>query len=73
MGIVGPLGTKLVGSVFGDISFYRETLGTRRGGRHVAKRNVKLQLRDLVRVVGIGAPFSTRSDGIQGKFVFFEP
>ena len=34
-----PVGTGLAGSVFGDNSFYRETLGTRRGGRHVAKRS----------------------------------
>ena len=74
MGIVeGPVGTEPVVSVFGDISFYRETWGTRRGGRHVAKRNIKLQLRDLVRVVGIGAPLATRGDVIRGKFVYQAP
>ena len=49
-------------SVVGENSFYRETRGTRRGGRHVVKRSsdprvahpeVKVQVRDLVRVVGI--------------------
>ena len=58
-----------MGSVFGENSFYRETRGTRRGGRHVAKHSsdhreaypeVKVQVRDLVRVVGIVAPFAIR-------------
>ena len=60
-------GTGPAGSVFGENSFYRETWGTRRGGRHVAKRSsdprvvypeVKVQVRDLVRVVGIVVPFA---------------
>ena len=33
------MGTGPAGSVFGENSFYRETWGTRRGGRHMAKRN----------------------------------
>ena len=53
------------GQYSGENSFYRETRGTRRGGRHVAKRSsnprvaypeVNAQVRDLVRVVGIVAP-----------------
>ena len=72
------MGAKPAGSVFGEHSFYRETLGTRRWGRHVAKRSsdprqaypeVKLQRRDLVRVVGIVAHFATLGIGIRGKFV----
>ena len=52
---------------------------TRRGGgRHVAKRSsdprvaypeVNVQERDLVRVVGIVAPFAPRGFSIRGKFV----
>ena len=61
---IGP-----AGSVFGANSFNRETRGTRRGGRHVAKRSseprvaypeVNVQVRDLVRVVGYVAPFAPR-------------
>ena len=52
-------------SVFRENSFYRETWCTRRGAGHIAKyssdprqayHEVKLQGRDLVRVVGIVAP-----------------
>ena len=62
--VTGP-----AGSEFGDNSFYRETRGTRRGGRHVAKRSsepcvaypqVKVHVRDLVRVVGSVVPFAQR-------------
>ena len=67
------MGTESAGSAFGDNSFYRETLGTRRGGRHVAKRNIKVQVQDLVRVVGIVAPFATRDVGIREKFVLSSP
>ena len=61
------MGTGPAGSVFGENLFYRETGGTRR--RHVAKRSsdprvaypeVKVQVRDLVRVVGIVASFVPR-------------
>ena len=68
MGIVeGPVGPGPAGSVFGENLFYREIRGTRRGGRHVAKCSsdprvsypeVKVQVRDLVRVVDIVAPFT---------------
>ena len=56
------------GSVFGENLLYRQTRSTR-GGRHVVKRSsdfrvafaeVKLQVRDLVRVVGIVANFAPR-------------
>ena len=61
-------------------SHYRETWGTRRGGggRHVAKRSsdprvaypeVKVQVRDLVRFLGIVVPFAPREFGTLGKFV----
>ena len=81
MGIVeGSCGYR-ARSVFGENSFYREIQGTRRRagggrwGRHVAKRSsdprvaypeVNVQVRDLVRVVGIVAP---RGFSIRGKFV----
>ena len=51
----GPCGTGTAGSVFLETSFYRETWGTRSGGRQGAKRSsdpeVKVQVRDLVWVV----------------------
>ena len=70
VGIVdGSCGYRIRGSVLGENSFYRETWVSRRGGggRHVANRcsdprlaypEVKLQRRDLVRVVGVVAPLS---------------
>ena len=75
------MGTGPTGSVFGENSFYRETRGTRLGGRHVAKRSsdprvaypeVKIQVRDLVRVVGIVVPF-THGDQYSGKIRFIVP
>ena len=75
--VTGP-----AGSVFGENSFYREIWGTGRGGRHVAKYSsdprqaypeVKLQGRDLVRVVGIVAPFAPMGAGTRGKFVLSSP
>ena len=72
------MGTVPAGSVFGENSFYRETWGTRRGGRQVAKHSsdprqaypeVELQRRDLVRVVGTVAPFALLGAGARGKFV----
>ena len=71
-----------VGSVFGEHSFYRETWGSRRGGRHVANRSsdpprslpeVKVQVRDLVRVVGIVAPFATWVVDTRGKLFLPNP
>ena len=82
MGIVersrvkGPLG-----SVFGENKFYRETQGTRLGGRLVAKRSsdprvaypkVKVHIRDLVRGLGIVALFAPRGS-VFGKIYFIEP
>ena len=77
----GPVGTGPGGSVFGDDSFYRETRGRRRGVRHVVKRSsdsrahpdVKVQVRDLVWVVGIVAPFSPMGASTRGKFVLSSP
>ena len=52
------------------------------GDRHVAKRSsdprvaypeVKVQVRDLERVVGIVAPFAPREVGALGKFVLPSP
>ena len=72
------MGTGPAGSVFGENSFYRETRGTRPRGRYVAKHSsdpraaypeVNVQVRDLVRVVGIVAPFAPRGFSIRGKFV----
>ena len=72
------------GSVFGKKSFYRETWGARRrgGGRHVAKRSsdpreaypeVKVQARDLMRVVSIVAPFAPRDVSTPGKLFLPSP
>ena len=52
------------------------------GGRHVAKRSsdprvtyheVKVQVRDLVRVVDIVAPFAPRVVGYPGKLFLLSP
>ena len=77
------MGTGPEGSVFGENSFYREMWGTRRGGgHHVAKCSsdhrqtlpeVKLQGRDLVRVVDVVAPFAPLGAGTRGKFVLSSP
>ena len=71
-----------MGSVFGKKSFYRETWVQDDGGHRVAKRSsdpslaypeVKVQLRDLVRVVGIFASFALLGVGTRGKFVLSSP
>ena len=78
------MGTGPAGSVFGENSFFffRETWGTRLGGRQVAKRSsdpriaypeVKVHLRDLVRFVGIVAPFAPLGLGSRGNFVLSSP
>ena len=76
----GPVGTGPGGSVFGENSFYRETRGRRRGGRHVVKRSsdprvahpdVKVQVRDLVRVVGIVAPSLPPWGPVHGENSFY--
>ena len=75
------MGTGPVGSVFGENSYYRVTQGTRRRGRHVAKCSsepwvaypeVKVQVRDLVRVVGIVVPFAPRVS-VLGAIRFIAP
>ena len=52
------------------------------GGRHVVKRSsdprvahpdVKVQVRDLVRVVGIVAPFAPMGASTRGEFVLSSP
>ena len=72
------MGTGPAGSVFRENSFYRETRGTRRWGRYVAKHSsdprvaypeVNVQVLDLVRVVGIVALFAPRGFSVRGKFV----
>ena len=64
-----------MGSVFGKISFYREY----EEDRHVANCNsdprvanpeVKVQVRDLVRAVGIVASFAPRRS-VRGKISFY--
>ena len=79
------MGTGPVESVFGENSVYLETLGIRRGGclnllvaerssdPKVAYPDVKVQVRDLVRVVGIVVPFAPRGVGSQGKLFLSRP
>ena len=75
------MGTGPTATVFGENSFYRKTWGTRRGSRHVAKCSsdhrqaypeVKLQGRDLVRFVGIVAPFAPLEGRYPEKNRFIE-
>ena len=70
------------GSVFGENSFYRETWDTRLGGCHVSKRSfeprianpeVRIQVRDLVRVVSIVAFFAPLGVNTRGEFVLPSP
>ena len=77
------MGTGPAGSVFGEIRFSEKHRVQDEGGRHVAKHSsdprqvypeVKLQGRDLVRVVGIVAPFApVGGGGTQGMFVLSSP
>ena len=71
------MGTKAAGSVFGENSFYRETLGTRRWGRHVAKCSsdprqaypeVKLQGREAYPEVKLQGRDQVRVVGIVAPF-----
>ena len=74
-----PVGTAPAGSVFGENSFLSSNPGYKiKAGRHVAKRcsdprvaysEMKVQVRDLMRVVGNVAPFAPRWVCIRGKFV----
>ena len=69
-GIVeGPCGYRAREVSIGENSVYRETWGTKREGRNVAKcssdprvayTGVKVQVRDLVRIGGIFDPFAPR-------------
>ena len=61
--------TGLAGSVFGENLFYRETRGTRRPPQ-VAYLEVKVQVRDLVQIVGIATPFAPRGS-IFGENLFY--
>ena len=74
--------TRPAGSVFGEIRFIEKPGVLDVGGRHVAKHSsdlkvaypeVKIQVRDLVLVVGIVAPFSPRDVGTMRKFVLRSP
>ena len=76
VGIVAPLPHGIQYS--GKILFTEKPGVQDEGGRHVAKRRsdprvaypeVKVQVRDLVRVVVIVAPFAPRGISIWGKFV----
>ena len=67
-----------VGQYSGKIHYIEKTGVQDEGGRHVVKRcsdprvahiEVKVQVRDLVRVVRIVAPFAPQGFSIQGKFV----
>ena len=84
MGIVeGSCGNRARGvSIRGKFVLSRNMGYRTRGGRHVAKYSsdprqaypeVKLQGRDLVRVVGIVAPFAPMGAGTRGKFVLSSP
>ena len=83
MGIVeGSCGYLVRGVSIRGKSVLTRKLGYKTGGRHVAKPSsdprqahprIKLQGRDLVRVVNIVAPFAKLGIGTRGKFVFIEP
>ena len=70
------------GSVFGEIRFIEKPWVQDEEDRHVAKHSsdprvayleVKIQVRDLVRVVGIVAPFAPQVVGIPGKLFLPSP
>ena len=76
------MGTRPAGSVFGENRFIEKRRVQVEAGRQVAKHSsdprqaypeVKLQGRDLVRVVGIVAPFAPLGAGTRGKFVLSSP
>ena len=76
------MGTGPVGSVFGENSFYLETRVGDEGVAMwlnvvltppVAYPEVKVQVRDLVRAVGIVSPFATRGVGTRKKIVLSSP
>ena len=72
------MGTWPAGQYSGKIRFIEKPMVQDEGGRHEAKRSsdprvpypeVNVQVRDLVRVVDIVAPFAGRGFSIRGKFV----
>ena len=80
MGIVeGSCGYRARGvSIRRKFVLSRNTGYKSRWGRHVAKRSsdprvaypeINIQVRDLVRVVGVVAPFAPRGLSVRGKFV----
>ena len=79
-GVLGVLGPR--GQYSGKIRFIEKRWVHDEGGRQVAKHSsdprqaypeVELQRRDLVRVVGIVAPFAPLGVGTRGKFVLSSP
>ena len=70
-----------VGQYSGKIHFIEKPGVEDEGGRHVVKGSsdprahpdVKVQVRDLVWVVGIVAPFAPMGASIRGKFVLSSP
>ena len=84
VGIVEVLGYRTRGVSIRGKRVLSRNLGykTKGGGRHVAKRSsdprvtypeVKVQVQDLVRVVGIVAPFTLLGVGTRGKSVYRAP
>ena len=70
------------GQYSGKIRFIEKPGVEDEGGRHVVKRSsdprvantdVKVQVRDLVRVVGIVAPFAPMGASIRAKFLLSSP
>ena len=83
VGIVeGSCGNRARGASIRGQFVLSRNLGYKTRGRHVAKRSsetrvaypeVKVHVRDLVRVVGSVAPFAKRRVDTQGKFVLSSP
>ena len=73
--IEGSCGYRASGVSIRGLFVLSRDLVNKTRGRHVAKRNtcIKVQLRDIVRVVNNVAPFATRGIGIGGKFVLSSP
>ena len=78
----GPVGTGPAGQYSGKICFIEKHGVQDEGGRHVAKYSsdprqaypeVKLQEQDLVRCVGIVAPFAPVGAGTRGNVVLSSP
>ena len=76
------MGTGPEAQYLGKIRFIEKPGVEDKGCRHVVKRSsdprvaqpdVKVQLRDLVRIVGIVAPFAPMGASTRGKFVLSSP